>query len=113
MIVAATSESTNCQPHPVVGAKYCASQGKASCPPVLQSRLAPHWALNALGEAWRRLGRGAKGDGCELLVMSISDPLGDRGEMATAQEPQDTSPAAQTLGLAAWNNRGRSSCRTG
>ena len=31
MIVAAAPESTNCQPHPVIGPKYCASQGKGSC----------------------------------------------------------------------------------
>ena len=60
----------------------CPVAAETECPPLFQSRLASQRAINALDEAWRDLERRANADGGELVLMSASEPLGDR-ETAT------------------------------
>jgi hypothetical protein len=48
----------------------CPVQAETECPPVFQSRLASHGAINAVDEAWRQLERRANADGGELVLMS-------------------------------------------
>jgi hypothetical protein len=58
----------------------CPVAAETECPPVFQSRLASHWAVNALDEAWRRLEHCAQTDGGELVLMGPSEPLGEGGK---------------------------------
>jgi hypothetical protein len=74
----------------------CPVAAETGCPPVFQSQLASHWAINALDEARRQLERRANADGGELVLTSTSEPLGERGKCGSSRS-QDTSAAAQTL----------------
>lgn len=50
----------------------CPTPVETECPPVFQSRLASESAIQALGQAWRRVERRAAADGGELVLIGFN-----------------------------------------